>query len=153
MYASSLLGIWPYVFQDNPNLQKLYKIYFKLTFYYFILFIVSAIIEFFTLITDEEYSIRKIVANLCITLLYATTAMRVWVIRSTAIRRLIKEILATEEAILENDDEEIIEIYKLHARQSQVTNLIFIVNITIGKLKRSYPLRYLVNMKNLNVHT
>lgn len=134
MYANSLLGVWPYIFQDNPNLRTLYNIYFKFTFYYFNLFILSAIIQLSILITDDENSIREIVANLCITLLYITTALRVWALRSTAVRKLIKEILATEDAILENDDEEIIEIYKSHARQSQVTNLIFIGNITIGKL-------------------
>ncbi|XP_023312071.1 uncharacterized protein LOC111692342 [Anoplophora glabripennis] len=131
MYANALLGVWPYIFQDNPCLRKLYNVYSRFTFYYFILFIISAIMELFILVADDENRTEEIVANLCITLIYIITAVRVYVMRSTTIRNLIKQILATEDAILKNDDEEIMEIYKFHARQSQITNLIFIVNITV----------------------
>lgn len=136
MYANALLGIWPYVFQNNPNMRKLYNIYSKLMFYYFLLYLLSVVIQLFILLTEDELRVEEIVANLSITLLYPITARRVWVMRSVKMKNLIKKILVTEDAILRSKDEEVIKIYKFHARQSQITNLLFISGIVIRKLYR-----------------
>ncbi|XP_023310498.1 uncharacterized protein LOC111691620 [Anoplophora glabripennis] len=131
MYANSVLGVWPYIFQGNPKLRKLYNIYSKFMLSYFLFFLLTALIQLYILITDDELKVEEIGANLSITLLYPITVRRVLVIRSTKMKKLIKKILAAEEAILGGKDEEVLKIYKFHAQQSQFTNLLFIVGIAV----------------------
>lgn len=133
MYANALLGIWPFVFQDNPSLRKLYNIYSKFMFYYFLLYLLSVVIQLFILLTEDELRVEEIVSNLSITLLYPITARRVWVVRGAKMKNLIKKILVTEDEIFESGDEEVIKIYKFHVRQNQITNLLFITGIVIRK--------------------
>ncbi|KAG5900095.1 hypothetical protein JTB14_016064 [Gonioctena quinquepunctata] len=129
MYANALLGVWPYIFEENPTLKKLYDIYSRATFTYYLLFILTAIIQLFILLTEDVINAKEIFANLSITLLYSVTIMRVYAIKSTTMRNVIREIMDLEKKTLESKDEKIIEIYKSHTSQSKISNAIFLVNI------------------------
>ncbi|KAJ8978567.1 hypothetical protein NQ317_012091 [Molorchus minor] len=125
MYVNFLLGVWPFVFEDSPFMKKLYNFYANFTFLYFLFFIITAYMELFVLIFAEDKDVQGIVSNLCITLLYSITIMRVYAIKSKGIKDLIREVLNMERVIYKCRDEELIDIYKSHARQSIITNLIF----------------------------
>nr|UTN00919.1 odorant receptor [Semanotus bifasciatus] len=129
MRANALLGVWPFIFENNPKLRNIYAIYSRGTFIYYLLFIISAIIKLFILICDEVLVIKEIVANLCITLLYSVTIMRVYAIKTPRVKGIIREILVLEQRILRSEDDKIIAIYNSHASQSKISNAIFLVNI------------------------
>ncbi|XP_074026902.1 odorant receptor 10 isoform X2 [Leptinotarsa decemlineata] len=131
MYANALLGVWPYIFENNPTLRKLYNIYSKATFTYYLLYILTAIIQLVILLTRQEINVKEVFANLAITLLYSVTIMRVYAIKSTRMRNIIKEIMDLEDKTMASGDKQIIEIYEFHTTQSKVSNVIFLVNIFI----------------------
>lgn len=134
MYANALLGVWPYIFQDNPGLKKLYNFYSYFTFTYFFLFIVTAYVELFQLISMEDTNVQAIFANLAITLLYTVTLWRVYALKTERFAGIISEIIETEHKVRSSEDEQLINIYESHTRQSKISNMIFMVNIFIGEL-------------------
>lgn len=133
MYANALLGAWPFIFEDNPVLRKLYNIYTNFTYTYFFVFIVTAYIKLIQLITAEKINLQEIFTNLAITLLYTVTILRVYALKTTRLMNIVREILDTEEKIHASEDESIINIYDSCSKQSRITNAIFLVNIFASK--------------------
>ncbi|KAJ8947661.1 hypothetical protein NQ318_009545 [Aromia moschata] len=131
MYANFLLGVWPFVFEDSPRLRKLYAFYANFTFLYYLLFILSAYVKLFMLIFDKEFKVKEIMSNICITLLYSITIIRVYAIRTERIKKLIREVMDVEQLIYDSEDEELIDIYRDYTHQSQVSNITFLVNIVM----------------------
>ncbi|KAJ8947664.1 hypothetical protein NQ318_009548 [Aromia moschata] len=105
--------------------------YANLTFFYYLLFIITAYMKLFVLIFDDENRIQEIVSNLCITLLYSVTIMRVYAIRTKRVKDLIREVMELEQIIYKCQDEEVINIYRMYTRQSYISNITFLVNIGI----------------------
>lgn len=133
MYANALLGVWPYIFEDNPLLRRVYNFYSNFTFTYFFLFIVTAYIKLIQLIIAENVNFQEIFANLAITLLYTVTILRVYALKTKRLKGIIREIIETEDKVRASKDSHLINIYESHTKQSKISNVIFLVNIFIGK--------------------
>lgn len=138
MYANSLLGVWPFIFEHHPRLRKLYKFYSNLTFKYYFLFIITAYVKFFQIITASKINFLDIFSNLAITLLYTVTIMRVYSLKTDRLKKIIKKIIQTENRIFASGDISIIKIYEFYAWQSQFTNKLFLIIIFLGKLRHLY---------------
>ncbi|KAJ8983708.1 hypothetical protein NQ317_009143 [Molorchus minor] len=87
--------------------------------------------ELFVLIFAQEKDVQGIVGNLCITLLYSITIMRVYAIKSKGVKDMIREVLNMERVIYKCSDEELIDIYKSHVRQSVISNWVYLINVGI----------------------
>lgn len=135
MYANALLGVWPFIFEDNPGLRKLYNVYSTITFTYYFIYIVTAYIKLFEIITAEKIYVLEIFSNLAITLLYTVTILRVYALKTKRLKNIIKGIMETETKIHASKDKSIITIYDSHTKQSKVSNMIFLFNIFISKYK------------------
>lgn len=133
MYANSLLGVWPFIFEEHPNLRKLYNFYSRFTFTYYLIFIFTAYIQLCIILSEEVINVKDIFSNLSITLIYTVTILRVRSIKTTRVKTIIQEIFYTEDKIHASGDEKIIKIYQSYSRQSQISNYIFMVNIFLGK--------------------
>lgn len=127
------MGTWPFIFRDNPGWRKCYDVYSKAVFTFFFLFIVTSYMKFVELLLAEELNFQELFANLVITLLYSVTFARVWALKSQRVKTLVKEILETENKVLVSQDPHLTKIYQSFANQSQITNMLFVVNIFIGK--------------------
>lgn len=148
MYTNALLGVWPYIFENNPKLKKVYKCYSKFLHYNFFLFILTAYIKLFVLITAAVINFEEIFANLSITLLYTITILRVYALKTPRLESIIKYVIYTEEKIRASQDEPIIQIYESHARQSKISNLVFPIEIFLGKFSElSYCFTVWANFK------
>lgn len=135
MYANALLGVWPFIFEHNPRLRKLYNVFSTFTFTYFFLFIITSIMKLCELITAKRQNVQEIYANVSITLLYTVTILRVYALKTKRLKNIIKEIIETETKIRASEDKPIITLYDSHTKQSQFSNLIFLLNIFVGKYK------------------
>nr|UTN00907.1 odorant receptor [Semanotus bifasciatus] len=134
MYANALLGVWPFIFENNRMMKRLYNIYANFTFIYYLLFIVSAYVELFVLLLADEKRVQEIVGNLCITLLYSITIMRVYAIKTKNVKDLIREVINVEDVIYKCEDEAVIDIYKECVHDSHISNYIFLANISVETL-------------------
>ncbi|XP_023309827.1 odorant receptor Or2-like [Anoplophora glabripennis] len=129
MYISAVLGVWPFIFEDKPVLRKIYDVYSKCIFCYYLLYVLAAIIQLFIIVTDEVLDVDEIVANLCITLLNFVAILRVKAIKTERVKNIIQNVFKLEEKMMNSGNDEIIEIYNRHARQNQTCNKIFLVNL------------------------
>ncbi|KAH1020322.1 hypothetical protein HUJ04_010002, partial [Dendroctonus ponderosae] len=99
MISSSLLVTfpWQFLFQDNKTFQNMYAMYSKLMLGYFTLFLFTAQLELWILITDEELMRNAIFANLSVTSIYnITLAKRLIIMLNSNFRAAIKQIIETE---------------------------------------------------------
>lgn len=133
MYANALLGVWPFIFEENKTLKKLYEYYSKFTMTYFFLFIISTFIKLFQILTAEEILIQELFSNLSITLIYAVTIVRVRTLKTKRLQDLVKGIMDTENKIYDSGERAIIEIYNAYASRSKLSNIIFVLSVLSGE--------------------
>ncbi|XP_060531138.1 uncharacterized protein LOC132704859 isoform X2 [Cylas formicarius] len=111
MYSSSLLGIWPFIFEENPTLRQLYQLYSNFMLVYYTFFIGTAYMKLAELLRADEIRMDDISANLCITLIYTITIIRQIMLRGKGVLKMIRYIIDTENKIYAAKDEKVIEAY------------------------------------------
>ncbi|KAJ8976071.1 hypothetical protein NQ317_002546 [Molorchus minor] len=127
MRASFLVGMCPFIFAENPMLQKISLLHRKLFFTYHMLFLITAAVKFFLLVCDEVILVDEIASNAAVTLIWSISLFRSYVIASKRVQALIRNIFVLEERILNGEDERLIEIYNSHVNQNQITTIAILV--------------------------
>ncbi|KAJ8968955.1 hypothetical protein NQ317_013833 [Molorchus minor] len=127
MRASFLVGMCPFIFAENPMLQKICLLHRKFFFTYYMLFLITAAVKLFLLACDEVIIVDEIVSNAAVTLMWSITLIRSYVIASKRVQALVRNIFVLEERILNGEDERLIEIYNSHVNQNQITTITILV--------------------------
>lgn len=125
MHLNSIVGVWPFIFENKPNLRKLYNILSYCTLFCYSLFILSLLIKLIIILCNV-FDATSLMSNLCITLLNSITLLRVKAMTTDRVKEIIKKILFIEKGILNSGDERIIKIYNSQAAETQTCNKISI---------------------------
>nr|QXE93197.1 odorant receptor 16 [Eucryptorrhynchus scrobiculatus] len=141
MLCSTSMGIFPsrFLFEENKFGQLCYSIYSKVTFGYFIIFVLTSYIELILIIFHEDINIAELSRNLIITPLFTITIIRQVLIMSPSFKKLLNYILDNERYMDMIDDKKVIEIDKKCASDFNRNIKIYLGMMIITEL--SYTLR------------
>nr|QUP79569.1 odorant receptor 9 [Monochamus saltuarius] len=134
MYLSAMIGVWPFIFENNPTLRKIYNVYSKCMFCYYLMYFIASIIKFFIIITDEILVVPEMIANLTVTLLTAVTAWRIKAIGTDRVKNMIQKMFKMEKKMLNSGNDSIIEEYNWHVTQNEICIKIFLVTIYVADI-------------------
>lgn len=134
MFVNSLIGVWPFIFENNPKLKKSYNYYSKLIFTSNFLAVIRAYVKLFIYLTEDVLNTNEIFENLATTLLVTVSVVRVLAMKSAGINKIVRNIIEVEENIYASNDKNIITIYNSFAAQSKISNIIFSGSMLIGKM-------------------
>lgn len=128
---NATLGVWPVI--TEPKKDKYYKIFSKFALMYFLQFIIKSYMKLYLILTDDIIQAKELFANLATTLLCTIAVVRVYALRTAAMTKIFKAIIEIENQILKFGTKEQIEIYNSFAKQSKVSNIIFLGCLAFGK--------------------
>uniref|UniRef100_A0A310S6K7 Odorant receptor n=1 Tax=Chrysomela lapponica TaxID=153811 RepID=A0A310S6K7_CHRLA len=134
MYATSLIGLWPCIFEDNDFLNRIYKIYSIFIFTVAVCVTYCTDFKLFSLVTDEVLFLDEAVENLCISCLHTMILIRAHRLKSKSVTKIVRRILTIEEEIYKSEDEAIIRIYNSYASQSRLSNMFYIIIVYLATL-------------------
>lgn len=128
MYLSSTVGIWPFIFEENRHLKRLYNIFSAFFYYYYLQFICRAYYQLTVLLRAEKPDVEEILSNLCVTLVYTVSMLRLNAFKTDKIRTLFSNIISTEDQIFQGADVEVRKIYLKGVKLNRIYKILFIVN-------------------------
>lgn len=122
--ALATVGQWPLKFKTYKILNHLHFLYTILVSIYFIFFVITEYIEIANRMNENFLDILN---NLSVSLLYTVTIYKVYIIRGSAMSKIVEQIRTIEKIILEGDDEEIKQIYLSHVSWNSKLSVRFIM--------------------------
>nr|QXE93252.1 odorant receptor 26 [Eucryptorrhynchus brandti] len=123
----TVLGLWPVTYTGVKK--TLYDSYFKVSFAYFCLFVITQLIE---AAINLHKSLGAFASVIGVTLGYATCVLKAHIIKSDKFVNVIHLIEENEQEITKSYDENIIEIYEKCNRFSKKFELIFLAFVLSG---------------------
>ncbi|XP_050315633.1 odorant receptor 30a-like [Anthonomus grandis grandis] len=101
LICCATMGIFPhqFIFQNHQIRQTCYNIYSKTCFGYMILFILACYLELIVIVTSDQINFTELFKNLIITPLCTITLIRICLVWSQGFRRLINNIINSEESM------------------------------------------------------
>uniref|UniRef100_M3VK61 Odorant receptor n=1 Tax=Ips typographus TaxID=55986 RepID=M3VK61_IPSTY len=140
----STIGIfpWKFMFQDNKNLQTIYRCYSIVMLAWCIGFVVTDYIQLVILLTSKTLDMQEISFNTCITLLFTCIGLRAVIVYfSPNSANLIQSIIDSEK-VTYLDDAECMKLEKKHLRSVRLIShcyFIFIIFSTTSRCVYSFP--------------
>lgn len=128
MYLSSTVGIWPFIFEENTYLKRLYDIFSTILYYYYFEFICRAYYQLTVLLRADKLNIEEILGNLCITLIYTCSMFRIKAFNTDEIKTLFSNIISNEDQILQDADPQVRQIYLKGVKVNRMYHILFFVN-------------------------
>lgn len=108
---SSILGAFPWqmIFQENTKLQQVYRWYsnFMLTWYFGM--VTTEYIQLYHILNANVIQMDEVCENVCMSLVFTCTGLRVWVMRRTnGLSEIIQTVVDAEREADGLDDEKVI---------------------------------------------
>ncbi|XP_023310658.1 uncharacterized protein LOC111691683 [Anoplophora glabripennis] len=121
-----ILGIWP-VKLTGWKL-NLYNAYFYASYVYYIMYDISQ----GAIIFIARGTFLQTAGNLGVTIVYVINIYKVFICRSTPVKKILQEIEAKERLILENDDDTIKKIYYHHVDSAMLAMKYYVSLGSVG---------------------
>ncbi|CAG9771216.1 unnamed protein product [Ceutorhynchus assimilis] len=116
MTSGSLLGIipWQFVFSNHIFLQKIYRLYSNLMLSYYAIFLASAYVKLFLLLTEaDSLKPEEITQNVPVTFINSITFAKQFIIRfKGGFIGILRQIIESESCVIEMEDQEVSAIYE-----------------------------------------
>lgn len=128
MYLSSTVGIWPFIFEENKHLKRLYNTFSAILYFYYLEYVCRCYYEVTVLLRAEKINAEEILGNLCVTLIYTVSMFRRKAFNTKEIKTLFSKILSTEDEILQGDNVEVRQIYLKGVKLNRIYGILFIIN-------------------------
>uniref|UniRef100_A0AAR5QE19 Odorant receptor n=1 Tax=Dendroctonus ponderosae TaxID=77166 RepID=A0AAR5QE19_DENPD len=127
MYLSVLVGIWPIILTESKWLKKAYRLFATMLYYYYLEYICRAYFQLVLLVRAEHLNLEEILGNLCITLIYTVSMIRLRAFDTQQIKTLFSTIVDAETLILQDPDPEVRKIYLAVVRRNKVSHFVFFI--------------------------
>ncbi|KAH1009994.1 hypothetical protein HUJ05_004359 [Dendroctonus ponderosae] len=109
-----LAGLYPVqLLPEDENLRKLYTIYYQALIMLYFICLISFCTELFHLLRAEKATVDDILKSISMTTLFAMTALRQWVIRSSPdVQKILRKAGNVEQRVYEENDPEVVNIFE-----------------------------------------
>uniref|UniRef100_M3V8A0 Odorant receptor n=1 Tax=Ips typographus TaxID=55986 RepID=M3V8A0_IPSTY len=142
---SSILGAFPWqmIFQENAKLQQVYRWYsnFMLTWYFGM--VTTEYIQLYHILNANVIQMDEVCENVCMSLVFTCTGLRVWVMRRTnGLSEIIQTVVDAEREADGLDDEKTRQYEDIHVKHMEKVSFIYaafvFMSVTNGCLATLY---------------
>ncbi|KAI7815190.1 Odorant receptor Or26 [Rhyzopertha dominica] len=109
------LGLWPGKVTDHTVLQKIYEFYGTILRIYFVLFVISQLVQLVIVSTKD---VQEAFDNMGVSLLYTVDIVKIRIASSKVAQGLSDEVMETEKKILESGDERRKKLFYKYAKDA-----------------------------------